>query len=55
VACNLKAENVNNKVSIKPGDYVVVKIEETYAHSLRGVPIARTSMTEYQEQKKIVI
>jgi len=47
VAVDLRPENINNKVAFKPGDYIVVKIEETFPHSLKGTPIAKTSMEEY--------
>eukprot|EP01117_Protostelium_nocturnum_P011879 TRINITY_DN4336_c0_g2_i1.p1 TRINITY_DN4336_c0_g2~~TRINITY_DN4336_c0_g2_i1.p1 ORF type:complete len:670 (+),score=236.89 TRINITY_DN4336_c0_g2_i1:109-2010(+) len=41
------------KSTIKPGDYVVVKIDSARSYSLRGVPIAKSSVTEYERYKLI--
>jgi hypothetical protein len=40
------------KVNLQPGDYVAVTITNGFAHSLRGVPIAKSSISEFEQYKK---
>jgi hypothetical protein len=40
------------KGNLKPGDYVAVTITDGFAHSLRGVPIAKSSISEFELYKK---
>ena len=48
VEVNSSLSNVNGtKVNLKPGDYVAVKIVQGFAHSLKGEPIAKTTLTEF--------
>mmetsp|Transcript_21629 Transcript_21629/g.30246 ORF Transcript_21629/g.30246 Transcript_21629/m.30246 type:complete len:631 (+) Transcript_21629:62-1954(+) len=35
------------KVDIKPGDYVAVKINHTSSHTLRGIPLCKTTLTQF--------
>ncbi len=44
VASSLKSDD---KINLKRGDYVVVRVDEPYPHSLRGTPLARTTLSEY--------
>lgn len=44
--------NMNGeKVSLKPGDFVAVTITNGFAHSLRGEPIAKSTITEFEQYK----
>ena len=44
VSASLKAEDMNAKVTLKPGDYVLVQITEAGPSTLKGEPLARTDI-----------
>lgn len=44
-----KSSETIQKVALQPGDYVIVKIESFSSHSLKGIPISKTSLIEYNK------
>jgi hypothetical protein len=42
------ALGASERVSLKPGDYVSVRIASAHVQTLQGEPIARSSITDFQ-------